>query len=74
MEEDSIWIHPPNDQDAHIYCGPGEGPFVPCLVFATGFGSELTNGVVEVIKLIRLKSPYGTKLFSQLHFIFKNLI
>ena len=25
-EEDSIWIHPPNPQDVHIYCGPGHGP------------------------------------------------
>ena len=25
-EEDSIQIPPPNHQDVHIYCGPGQGP------------------------------------------------
>ena len=25
-EEDSIQIPPPNHQDIHIYCGPGQGP------------------------------------------------
>ena len=33
-EEDSIRIHPPNQQYVHIYCGPGPSPFLPCLVFA----------------------------------------
>jgi hypothetical protein len=43
MEEDSIWIHPPNDQDVHIYCGPGEGPFVPCHVFNITASKIVTN-------------------------------
>jgi len=41
MEDDSIWSHPSNDQDVYIYCGIGEGPFMPCLVFEIGFGLEL---------------------------------
>jgi len=39
-EEDFIRIYPPN-QDVHIYCGLGLGPFVPCLVFGTGVGFKL---------------------------------
>ena len=36
-EEDSIRIHPPKDQNAHIYCAPGQGSIVNCLDFGTGF-------------------------------------
>jgi hypothetical protein len=41
MDDDSIWIDPSNDQNVYIYCGPGQGPFLPCIAFATGFGFEL---------------------------------
>jgi len=36
-KEDSIRIHPPKDQNAHIHCEPGQGSIVNCLDFGTGF-------------------------------------
>ena len=41
-EEDSIRTPPPHHQDVHICYGPGQGPFLPCSVVATGFAFELS--------------------------------
>jgi hypothetical protein len=53
-EEDSIRTTPPHHQDVHICYGPGQGPFLPCSVVATGFGFELTFNTPNIPTSIRI--------------------
>jgi hypothetical protein len=53
-EEDSIRTPPPHHQDVHICYGPGQGPFLPCSVVATGFGFERNISYPEARKFVSM--------------------